>query len=63
MAAAVVDDIRKDTLVGFIDKHTKPGATVYSDEAAAYNDIVNHEAVRHGVGELCSCLLRSRPPK
>ena len=49
--AAVVPDTRKDTLVGFIDRNTKPGTKVYSDESAAYNDLLDHEAVRHGVGQ------------
>lgn len=49
--ATVVDDTRKQTLLDFVEGHTRPGAKVYSDEAAAYEDILDHEAVRHGVGE------------
>ena len=49
--AEVVDDTRKDTLIGFIDANTRPGTMVYSDEAKAYEGIVDHEAVRHGVGQ------------
>ena len=51
IAAKVVPDTRKETLVDFIDAHAAPGATVYSDEAAAYNGLIDHEAVRHGIGE------------
>ena len=51
IAATVVGDTKKDTLLNFINDHAAPGATVYSDEAAAYDGIVDHEAVRHGVGE------------
>ena len=32
-------------------EHTKPGTKVYTDEAAAYDRLQDHEAVRHGVGE------------
>ncbi len=49
--AVVVENTRKATLVDFIDRNTKLGVKVYSDEAAAYGDILDHEAVRHGVGE------------
>lgn len=49
--AKVVDDTRKATLLDFIDAHTEDGTKVYSDEASAYETILEHEAVRHGVGE------------
>lgn len=51
VAAKVVADTRKETLLGFIDANTADDAKVYSDEAAAYEGILDHEAVRHGVGE------------
>ena len=51
VAAKVVEDTRRDTLLDFVDGNTQPGAKVYSDEAAAYEAILDHEAVRHGVGE------------
>ena len=40
-----------DTLVPFVAKRTAPGATVYTDEHAAYRGLPNHAAVKHGVGE------------
>ncbi len=51
--AAVVENTDKPTLQGFVRENTAPGATVYTDEAAAYKgmDEFIHEAVNHGVGE------------
>ena len=49
--AEVVDDTTKPTLLGFLDKQTKPGTMVYSDEARAYQGLLDHQTVRHGVGE------------
>ena len=49
--AAVVDNTKKQTLLDFVNAHTAQGAKVYSDEAAAYEGILDHEAVKHGVGE------------
>ena len=39
------------TLQGFVNKHTKPGARVFTDESRAYAGLLNHETVRHSVGE------------
>ena len=41
------------TLKGFVHSHTQPGATVYTDEATAYQGLVDveHEAVKHSAGE------------
>ena len=36
VSAKVVESTDKSTLQGFVIDHTAPGATVYSDEAAAY---------------------------
>ena len=42
----------KATLQGFVVKHATPGATVYSDESAAYVGLpFPHEAVKHSVAE------------
>ena len=41
-------------VAGFVVEKTKPGATVYTDEAAAYNPLgawFDHESVDHGTGE------------
>ena len=52
MSARVLERTDKDTLQGFVTKHTAPGATVYSDEAAAYQGLpFPHEAVKHSVAE------------
>ena len=51
--AEVVPDTRAETLQGFVAEHTEGGATVYTDEAAAYAGMSDrhHETVRHGAGE------------
>ena len=51
IAAQVVRSTDKDTLQGFVSDHAEPGATVYSDEASAYEGLPHHEAVKHSVGE------------
>ena len=41
-------------VAGFVAEKTKPGATVYTDEASAYNPLgawFDHESVSHGTGE------------
>ena len=50
--AKVVESTDKPTLQGFVIDHTEPGATVYSDEASAYEGLpFPHEAVKHSVSE------------
>ena len=50
--AKVVERTDKPTLQGFIIKHTAPGATVYTDEASAYEGLpFTHESVKHSVAE------------
>ena len=51
--AQVVSDTTKPTLQGFVRTHTAAGATLYTDEAAAYRGMPEfvHEAVNHGVSE------------
>lgn len=39
VAAKVVESTDKPTLQGFVVEHTAPGATVYTDEASAYEGI------------------------
>ena len=51
VAAKVVENTKRETLLGFVDANTLPGAKIYSDEARAYEGILDHKAVRHGVGE------------
>ena len=52
VSATVVERTNKPTLHAFIAERTAPGATVYTDEAAAYRGMLfHHEAVRHKVAE------------
>lgn len=50
--AKVIEGTDRETLQGFIRERVNDGATVYTDEAAAYEGMpFNHEAVKHSVGE------------
>ena len=49
--AAVVASTDKKTLQGFVQDNIVEGATVYTDEASAYDGLPNHETVTHSVGE------------
>ena len=52
VSAVVVPSTDTKTLQSFVSENAAPGATVYTDEAAAYQGIpFAHEAVRHSVGE------------
>lgn len=52
--AKVVSSTDAPTLQGFVRENTKPGATVYTDEAGGYRGLgrdYRHEAVNHSAGE------------
>ena len=50
--AKVTQRLTAPTLQGFVVEHTNPGATVYTDEASAYEGLpFNHESVKHSVSE------------
>ena len=50
--AKVTPSVAAPALQSFVAENAAPGATVYTDEAAAYRGIpFKHEAVRHGVAE------------
>ena len=50
--AAVVPDTTGATLRGFVDAHTQPDATVYTDGEPGYVGLAHpHETVKHSVGE------------
>ena len=49
--ATVVERVDGPTLKGFVAEHAAEGATVYTDEAAAYTGLANRQVVAHGVGE------------
>ena len=51
ISSAPVERTNKATLQGFVEDRTEPDAMVYTDEAAAYRGLPNHEAVKHSVGE------------
>ena len=52
VAARPVEATDAPTLQGFIGEHAAPGATIYTDEASAYQGMpFEHEAVTHSVGE------------
>ena len=51
VAARVVEHTDRQTLQGFVVEHIADGATVYTDEASAYDGLSNHESVGHSVGE------------
>lgn len=52
VTAQPVEHTDKDTLQDFVTEHTDDGATVYTDDAAAYKGIPRpHKAVKHSVKE------------
>ena len=52
VAARVVHSTDKPTLQGFVAEHAAPGATVYSDDASAYEGIpFDHATVKHALSE------------
>ena len=52
VAARIVESTDKTTLQGFVSDHTAPGATVYSDDASAYQDMpCDHATVKHSLSE------------
>ncbi len=52
VAAQVVESTDAETLQDFVRTHAAPGATVYSDEASAYESLpFDHETVKHSLSE------------
>ena len=52
VSAGVIANPDKPTLQAFVEDHAAPDATVYTDDAAAYQGIpFRHESVKHSVGE------------
>lgn len=51
VTAKVVKRTDGQTLIPFIEENTVEGATIYTDEARAYQGLPNHESVKHGVRE------------
>ena len=58
--AKVVEATDAKTLQGFVADRAATGATVYTDDAAAYKGMpFDHEAVRHSVGEYVRDMART----
>ena len=52
VSAKVVTSTDKETLQGFVREHAAPGATVYSDDALAYESLpFKHATVKHSLSE------------
>ena len=51
VSAVHVSQTDKETLQGFVYDRTGVDTTIYTDEAAVYTGLPNHEAVRHSVSE------------
>ncbi len=52
VAAKVVHATDQQTLQGFVEEHAAPGATVYTDDATAYESLrFNHATVKHSLSE------------
>ena len=51
VVACVVDRTDRPTLQGFVLAHTEDGAKIFTDDAAAYEGLLNHETVKHSVSE------------
>ena len=52
VAAKVVTSTDKDTLQGFVEDHAGEGATVYTDDASAYETLkFEHDSVKHSLEE------------
>ena len=51
VSATVVESTDKETLQSFVASKAAPDATVYTDDAKAYQGLEHHESVKHSVGE------------
>ena len=54
VTARVIEHPDAPTLQGFVERHTVPGAMVYTDDHGGYEGLLNHETVRHSAGEYVS---------
>ena len=59
--AEVVEKTVTPTLQGFVRKHVEPGATICTDDAAAYREMPEFEnkAVNHSIGEYVDSIART----
>ena len=51
ISAEVVESVDGLTLQGFVLDQVADGAKVYTDDATAYHGLLNHESVKHSVGQ------------
>ena len=51
VSATPVEHTDKPTLQAFVESNTEDGAKVYTDEHPGYQDLPNHETVKHSVKE------------
>ena len=51
VVAAPVARTDKETLPDFVQANTADGATIYTDDAKAYDGLSNHETVKHSIHE------------
>ena len=51
ISAKVVPDTKQKTLGRFVEESVAPGSKVYSDDSTAYDNLFNHESVKHSIGE------------
>ena len=51
VTAKVVPNAKQKTLGRFVEESVAPGAKVYSDDSTAYDNLFNHESVKHSIGE------------
>ena len=47
----IASKVNREEIHTFVEGHVDPDATLYTDEASAYDGLPNREAVRHGVSE------------
>ena len=60
VAAKVVRSTDKETLQGFVKDHATPEATVYTDDAPAYDSLpFNHATVKHSVAEYVNGMVHT----
>ena len=51
VSAKVVEDTTSESLQGFVQENIQAGATVYTDDATAYDGLPNRESVKHSLYE------------
>ena len=51
VSAAIIQDVRRETLQAFVVNRTESGAVIFTDEHGGYQGLPNHTAVKHGAGQ------------